>query len=75
MTRIKDMSRSQRKVLEACRNGWFMSGEYRALFDDHERRFCADSPKMLFHDVDRWYSLHTENHDEAPVLVKCVQTH
>ena len=29
MTKIKDMSKRQRKVLDACHNGWFMSGEYR----------------------------------------------
>ena len=42
MTKIKDMSKRQRKVLDACNNGWFMSGEYRALMDGHERRFWAD---------------------------------
>ena len=30
MTKIKEMSKRQRKVLDACHNGWFMSGEYRA---------------------------------------------
>ena len=39
MTKVKNMGRRQRKVREACHNGWFMSGEYRALFDNHERRF------------------------------------
>ena len=27
MTKIKDMSKRERKVLDACHNGWFMSGE------------------------------------------------
>ena len=48
MTKIKDMSKRQRKVLDACHNGWFMSGEYRAMIDGHERRFWADSQRLLF---------------------------
>ena len=28
MTKIKDMSKRERKVLDACHNGWFMSGEW-----------------------------------------------
>jgi hypothetical protein len=73
MTRIKDLSRSQRRVFDACRNGWFMSGEYRALSGGGEQRFWADSPRLLFHDVDRWYTARTEGDECAHVLVKCVQ--
>lgn len=73
MTRIKDLSQSQRRVFDACRNGWFVGGEYRALFAGHERRFWADSPQLLFHDVNHWYSLHANKHAGAPLLVKCVQ--
>ena len=50
-----------------------MSGEYRALFDGHERRFWADSPKMLFNDVDQWFSAHEQNHADSHLLVKCVR--
>lgn len=73
MTKIKGMDRRQRKVLDACHNGWFMSGEYRASFDDHERRFWADSKQLLFNDVDKWFSSHEQNHAESPLLVKCVR--
>ena len=67
----KDLNERQRKVLTACRNGWFMSGTYRALFDEHERRFEADSPTILYRAVDEWYSAHEENHADSHLLVKC----
>lgn len=73
MTKVKNMGRRQRKVREACHNGWFMSGEYRALFDGHERRFWADSPSILFNDVDQWFSAHEQNHVDSHLLVKCVR--
>lgn len=72
MTKIKEMSKRERKVLDACHNGWFMSGEYRALVDGHERRFWADSQKLLFKDVDEWFSSHEQNHADSHLLVKCV---
>ena len=65
MTKIKDMSKRERKVLDACHNGWFMSGEYRAIMDGHERSFNADSKRLLFKDVE-------QNHADSPLLVKCV---
>ena len=64
MTKIKDMSKRERKVLDACHNGWFMSGEYRAIMDGHERSFNADS--------NEWFSSHEQNHADSPLLVKCV---
>lgn len=73
MTKVRNMDRRQRKVFDACRNGWFMSGEYRALFDGHERRFWADSPNILFKDVDRWFSTHEQHHEDSHLLVKCVR--
>ena len=42
--KIKNPSRLQKKVLDACMDGWFMSGEYTAMFDNHRRSFEADSP-------------------------------
>lgn len=30
--KIKNLSRLQKKVLDACMDGWFMSGEYTAMF-------------------------------------------
>ena len=71
--KIKNLSRLQKKVLDACMDGWFMSGEYRALFDGHERRFWADSPKMLYNDVDQWFSAHEQNHADSHLLVNCVR--
>ena len=41
--RIKDMSKQQRRVFDACNNGWFVSGVYTAMFDDHKRDFAVDS--------------------------------
>lgn len=73
MTKIKDMNRRQRKVLDACHNGWFMGGEYRALMDGHEHSFWADSKQLLFKDVDQWFSSHEQNHADSPLLVKCVR--
>ena len=68
---IKEMNKRERKVLDACHNGWFMSGEYRALMDGHERRFWADSKDILFKDVDEWFSSHEQNHEDSFLLVKC----
>ena len=31
---IKNLNDKQRKVYEACRNGWLVGGEYRAKFDN-----------------------------------------
>lgn len=67
----KDLNTRQRKVLQACRDGWFMSGVYRARFDNHERRFEADSPTILYRAVDDWYASHQENHADAHLLVTC----
>ena len=71
--KVKNLNKRQRKVLNACFDGWFMSGEYRAIFDDHERHFSADSPVILFKDVDRWYASHEANHGDSHLLVKCVK--
>ena len=73
MTKVKNMGRRQRKVHDACRNGWFMSGEYRAIMDGHERSFNADSKRLLFKDVDKWFSSHEQNHADSHLLVKCVR--
>lgn len=69
----KNMSPRQLKVLDACRNGWFMSGLYKAIFDGHEHSFWADSPRILFRDVDRWFGGHERHHAESHLLVKCVR--
>jgi hypothetical protein len=71
--KIRDLSRLQKKVLDACMNGWFMSGEYTAMFDDHRRSFEADSPLWLYRDIERWYESHAANHGDSHLLVKCTR--
>ena len=70
MKQIKDMSRRERKVFEACYNGWYLSGEYRAVFFGHERRFEADSIYQLYKDLEAWFASHAENHGNDVLLVK-----
>ena len=60
---IKNLNENQRKVYEACRNGWLVGGEYRAKFDNHEKDFFADSPSWLFREVD------AKNHSDSSILV------
>ncbi|SES65380.1 hypothetical protein SAMN05216348_101330 [Olsenella sp. KH3B4] len=71
--KIKNLSRLQKKVLDACMNGWFMSGEYTATFDNHRRSFEADSPLWLYRDIERWYASHAANHGDSHLLVKCTR--
>lgn len=70
MKQIKDMNNLERKVFEACYNGWYLSGEYRAVFFGHERRFEADTIRQLASDVESWFSTHQENHGDDILLVK-----
>ena len=67
--KIKNLSRLQKKVLDACMDGWFMSGEYTAMFDNHRRSFEADSPLWLYRDIERWYASHAANHGDSHLLV------
>lgn len=73
MTLIKDMTRRERRVYNACANGWFMSGLYSAEFDEHRREFWADSPRILYGQVNHWYDKHRENHANSNLLVKCLR--
>ena len=70
MKQIKDMNRRERKVFEACYNGWYLSGEYRAVFFGHERRFEADTIRQLTKDVSAWFESHAERHGDDILLVK-----
>lgn len=70
MKRIKDMDRLERKVFEACYNGWYLSGQYRAVFFGHERVFEADSIRTLTREVGKWFASHAERHGEDILLVK-----
>lgn len=70
MKQIKDMSRLERKVFEACYNGWYLSGEYRAVFFGHERRFEADTMRQLYKEVNEWFASHAEHHGDDILLVK-----
>lgn len=71
--KVKEMNSGQRRVFDACSNGWFISGVYAAMFDEHRREFCADSKKILFNDVDKWFASHERHHADAHLLVKCVK--
>lgn len=73
MIKVSTMGAKERRIFDACNNGWYMGGKYRALFDNHERMFYADSLDLLFHAVENWYLSHEENHAGAHLLVKCVQ--
>lgn len=73
MLRIKDMSKQQRRVFDACSNGWFVSGVYTAMFDDHKRDFAVDSLGMLYDGVENWFGEHAADHGGSHLLVKCVK--
>ena len=70
MKQIKDMNQLERKVFEACYNGWYVSGEYKAVFFGHERRFEADSIRELSRQVEAWFASHSERHGDDILLVK-----
>lgn len=73
MLSIKDMNGRERKIYDSIYNGWYMGGKYRALLDGHERFFWADSPGILFKDLERWYASHERSHADPRLLVKCVE--
>lgn len=73
MLKLQNMNTRQRKVFDSVYRGWFMGGKYRALVDEHERIFWADSLPILFNDVDKWFEAHEEHHGGSHLLVKCVQ--
>ena len=70
MTQIKDMGRLERKVFESCYNGWYLSGQYKAVFFGHEHRFEADTIRELSRAVEKWFASHAENHANDILLVK-----
>ena len=69
---LTEMSERERKVFDACYNGWFMSGRYTAEFEGHNRVFFADSVRILWNQVDKWFAEHEEHHAHDHLLVKCV---
>ena len=71
MKDFKDMNANERKVLSACRNGWWLSGRYEARMGGHSRTFHADSIPMLYNQVSRWHERHVEQHPDAHLLVRC----
>lgn len=73
MIGIKNLSKAQRRVFDACHNGWFVGGQYRAFIDGQEGNFWADSPRLLFRDVDQWISDHDKDPAASHLLVKCVK--
>ena len=68
--KVKNLNDSQRKVYDACRNGWFIGGAYRATIDNHEHHFYADSLSWLFRDVNDWFESHAAHHANSSLLVK-----
>ena len=65
-----NLNDSQRKVYDACRNGWFVGGDYRAIIDNHERHFFADSIGWLYQEVNEWFESHSESHGDSALVVK-----
>lgn len=70
MTQVKDMRQLERKVFEACYNGWYLSSQYKAVFFGHERLFEADSIRLLAREVEKWFASHAEHHGNDILLVK-----
>ena len=70
LKQIKSMNLRERKVFEACYNGWYLSGQYRAVFFGHERKFEADSIHQLYKEVEAWFASHAEHHGNDILLVK-----
>lgn len=73
MKQYKSMSKSEKKVANACHNGWWLSGTYEVSFGGHRRRFTADSKGILFNQASRWYETHIKHHADDHVLVRCIQ--
>lgn len=73
MVKLNEMNDRQRKVFDSVYNGWYMGGKYRALIDEHEKTFFADSLGILFNDVEKWYATHEKHHGSSRLLVKCVE--
>ena len=73
MKKICDMDNRQLKVFNAVYNGWYMSGKYLALLDDHAHVFYADSIPILYGEVEKWYARHERYHGNKQLLVKCIE--
>lgn len=66
---LSKLNDSQRKVYETCRNSFFVGGTYNVKFDNHQRKFFADSPQWLFQEVAAWFASHSARHADANLLV------
>lgn len=73
MVKYSEMNPTQKRIYNACQNGWFMGGRYRALFGGHQHDFYADSKSILAREIEPWFARHSEHHSGSPLLVKCVQ--
>lgn len=73
MVKRNELNVRQKRVYDACNDGWYLGGKYQASFDNHSRTFYADSLSLLFRDVDSWFRSHELHHGDAHILVKCVQ--
>lgn len=65
----RDLTPLEKKVFDAARNGWFISGVYEVSFKGHRRTFRADSIRWLASDVLRWYGRHQEHHADDTLYV------
>ncbi|MDD5800595.1 MAG: hypothetical protein PUD09_08165 [Coriobacteriales bacterium] len=73
MTKYNEMNATQRNVYDACCNGWFMGGRYRAHLNGSQHDFFADTAHILAREVEPWYAKHQERHAGGNLVVKCVQ--
>lgn len=73
MAKYSELKPAQKRIYDACSNGWYMGGKYRALLDGHQHDFFADTKSILAREIEPWYAGHQEHHGQAPLLVKCVQ--
>lgn len=73
MTKYNEMTPAQKHLVDACYNGWYMGGRYRALLGGHQREFFADTVPSLAREIAPWYAKHEQHHSGSPLLVKCVQ--
>lgn len=70
MKPYKDMTRFEKRITQAVRNGWYMSGEYVAIQGDRQRRFEADSICSLARDICKWLGDGKESNDAEHLLVR-----
>lgn len=71
--KYNEMTATQKGIYDACHNGWFMGGRYRAHLDGCQHDFFADTAGILAREVEPWYNKHLAHHAGSNLVVKCVQ--